>query len=114
MLPFTLTMPGYMHLEGVQMLYGRKEQYSLFWPVRGTGNGILPATGTDGCFDESGREIPCLGSRQDRELQLGSPWPQPRFVITDVLVTNKLTDLLPHNDIVQFVDIIFLNGEMCL
>ncbi len=84
----------YVHLEGARMFYGRKEQYCLFWPVRGTGNGILPATGADRCLDESGREIPCPGSGQDGELQLGCPWPQPRFVVHDGLVTDKLTDLI--------------------
>jgi len=84
----------YVHLEGARMFYGGKDQYSLFWPVRGTGNGLLPATGADRCPDESGQEIPCPGSGQDGELQMGFPWPQPRFVVNDALVTDNLTDLV--------------------
>ncbi|MDO9043093.1 MAG: DUF1566 domain-containing protein [Desulfocapsaceae bacterium] len=84
----------YVHLEGARMFYGGKDQYSLFWPVRGTGNGLLPATGADRCLDESGQEISCPGSGQDGELQAGFPWPQPRFVVSDALVTDKLTDLV--------------------
>jgi hypothetical protein len=84
----------YVHLEGARMFYGGKDQSSLFWPVRGAGNGLLPATGADRCLDESGKDLPCPGSGQDGELQLGFPWPQPRFVANDALVTDKLTDLV--------------------
>ncbi|MDD3814361.1 MAG: DUF1566 domain-containing protein [Desulfocapsaceae bacterium] len=83
-----------VHLEGARMFYGQKDQYYLFWPVRGTGNGLLPATGADRCLDESGQEIPCPGSGQDGELQSGSPWPQLRFAVQGALVTDKLTDLV--------------------
>ena len=84
----------YVHLEGARMFYGGKDQYSLFWPVRGIGNGLLPSTGANRCFDESGQVIPCRGSGQDGEWQMGSPWPHPRFAVSDALVTDKLTDLV--------------------
>jgi len=84
----------YVHLEGARMFYGGKDQSSLFWPVRGTGNGLLPATGADRCHGESGRETPCPGSGQDGELQIGHPWPRPRFAVRDDLVTDILTDLV--------------------
>jgi hypothetical protein len=83
-----------VHLEGARMFYGQKDQYYLFWPVRGTGNGLLPATGADRCLDESGQEIPCSESGQDGEVQSGAPWPQPRFVAKGALVSDKLTDLI--------------------
>jgi hypothetical protein len=84
----------YVHLEGARMFYGGKDQSSLFWPVRGAGNGLLPATGADRCLDESGKDLLCPGSGQDGELQAGFPWPQPRFVVNNALVTDKLTDLV--------------------
>jgi hypothetical protein len=84
----------YVHLEGARMFYGRKDQYSLFWPVRGAGNGLLPATGADRCLDESGRDLPCRGSGQGGELQNGFPWPKPRFEMNDDRVTDTLTDLV--------------------
>jgi hypothetical protein len=45
----------YIHMEGARMFYGRKEQYFLFWPVRGKGNTILPATGQTRCYDAAGQ-----------------------------------------------------------
>ncbi|MDO8946159.1 MAG: DUF1566 domain-containing protein [Desulfocapsaceae bacterium] len=83
-----------VHLEGARMFYGGKDQYYLFWPVRGTGNGLLPATGADRCLDESGRELPCPGSGQDGEVQSGFPWPQPRFAVQGALISDKLTNLV--------------------
>ncbi len=52
----------YVHLEGAKMFYGRKDQYYLFWPVRGTGNNILPVTGQRRCYDSLGKQIPEAGS----------------------------------------------------
>lgn len=84
----------YVHLEGARMFYGGKDQYSLFWPVRGSGNGLLSSTGADRCLGKQGDEIPCPGTGQDGELQVGVSWPQPRFVFNDGLVKDKLTDLV--------------------
>ncbi len=83
----------YVHLEGARMFYGRKDQYYLFWPVCGDGRGILPVTGQTRCYDTEGREIPCRGTGQDGELQMGSPWPQPRFIKSGDAVLDKLTGL---------------------
>jgi hypothetical protein len=83
----------YVHLEGARMFYGRKDQYYLFWPVCGDGRGILPATGQTRCYDTDGHEIPCRGTGQDGELQMGSPWPQPRFIKSGAAVLDKLTGL---------------------
>ncbi|MDD2468580.1 MAG: DUF1566 domain-containing protein [Desulfobulbus sp.] len=96
--------PGYawsVHLEGARMFYGRKNQECLVWPVRGTGNGLLPSTGQQQCFDGDGRVIECSGTGQDGGLRLGSPWPDPRFIVTDDVVQDRLTNLfwLKHADL---------------
>ena len=83
-----------IHLEGARMFYGRKDQYQLFWPVRGTGSSILPATGQSYCFNDLGNSIDCSGTGQDGELQMGYVWPQPRFVEkSDAVVCDRLTGL---------------------
>ncbi len=83
----------YVHLEGARMFYGGKDQSYLVWPVRGRGNGILPATGQTRCFDLAGREIPCEGSGQDGELRTGRAWPSPRFALEGDAVVDRLTGL---------------------
>lgn len=75
------------------MFYGRKDQYYLFWPVRGN-PANLPQTGQDRCYDSEGNEIPCPGSGQDGEFRLGVPWPEPRFEGQDELVRDRLTGLI--------------------
>ncbi len=83
----------YVHLEGARMFYGRKDQYYLFWPVRGAGIGVLPRTGQRYCYDGSGKKIPAIGSGQDGEYRYGSPWPDPRFEKNKDTVHDRLTDL---------------------
>lgn len=83
-----------VHLEGARMFYGAKDQESLFWPVRGAGNGLLPATGADRCFDASGTPVPCRDSGQDGERRTGAIWPKPRFVEGDAVVIDRLTNLV--------------------
>ena len=83
----------YVHLEGARMFYGHKEQYYLFWPVRGGENTVLPATGQRDCFDATGVKIPCAGSGQDPEHQTGFSWPQPRFEVEGDTVVDRLTGL---------------------
>lgn len=82
-----------IHLEGARMFYGRKDQYSLFWPVRGAGYDLLPQTGQRTCHDTLGREIPCPGSGQDGEHRRGFAWPQPRFSERGETVHDNLTRL---------------------
>lgn len=53
----------YVHMEGGRTFYGAKSQYYLVWPVRGEGNGILPATGQQG------------------DSPFGARWPEPRFAV---------------------------------
>ena len=82
-----------VHLEGARMFYGRKDQYQLFWPVRGKGNAVLPATGQEKCYDVSGNVIDCSGTGQDGDLLLGSTWPHPRFMEESGLIHDRLTGL---------------------
>ena len=51
----------YVNMEGGRMFYGGKEQFFLAWPVRGTGNGVLRATGETRCYDAAGTEVACPG-----------------------------------------------------
>jgi hypothetical protein len=82
-----------IHLEGARMFYGRKNQYQLFWPVRGTGNSLLPATGQLHCFDNKGKRINCSGTGQDGYFQRGQPWPKPRFTDGPDFICDNLTGL---------------------
>nr|WP_320009739.1 DUF1566 domain-containing protein [uncultured Desulfobulbus sp.] len=82
-----------VQLEGARLFYGRKDQAYLFWPVRGEGNGHVPETGQQLCFDHQGQRIACANTGQDGELRLGTAWPQPRFALKDDLVTDHLTGL---------------------
>jgi hypothetical protein len=83
----------YVHMEGARMFFGRKNQYYLFWPVCGQGNGTLPATGQRKCYDVEGSEIPCPATGQDGELQTGLAWPEPRFEVRQETVLDKVTGL---------------------
>jgi hypothetical protein len=84
----------YVHTEGGRMFYGGKNQAFLLWPVRGEGFGILPATGQKKCFDANGKEIPCPGTGQDGDFQTGARWPEPRFLVREDVVLDRLTDLV--------------------
>ncbi len=83
----------YLHTEGGRMFYGHKGQSFLVWPVAGAGNGLLPVTGQQRCFDAAGAELTCGGSGQDGELRLGAPWPEPRFSAQGGVVRDALTGL---------------------
>ncbi len=87
------TYAWYVHMEGARMFYGRKDQYCLYWPVRGVGNGLLRQSGQILCYDESGTVIPCTGCGQDGEFRHGRPWPAPRFEVLGEAVRDRLTRL---------------------
>ncbi|MCP3979406.1 MAG: choice-of-anchor C family protein [bacterium] len=54
----------------------------------------VPATGTTQCWDDAGTSIPCAGTGQDGELQLGLST-NPRFLDnSDGTVTDNLTGLI--------------------
>ena len=83
----------YVHMEGARTFYGGKSQYFMLWPVRGEGNGLLPATGQVRCFDHAGGEITCLGTGQDGEYRRGRLWPELRFQLAGDTVIDWLTGL---------------------
>jgi len=58
----------------------------------------LPWTGQAKCYNESGGEIPCVGTGQDGELQAGVDWPDPRFTVSGDCVTDNLTGLMWAKD----------------
>ena len=80
-------------MEGARMFYGGKKQPYLLWPVRGTGNGVLPSTGQTFCFDTEGQQIHCEGSMQDGEFRYGQEFPKPRFLLSGRTVLDRLTNL---------------------
>ncbi|MGB3212038.1 MAG: DUF1566 domain-containing protein [Desulforhopalus sp.] len=82
----------YVHLEGGRMFYGNKDGYYWVWPVCGPAD-RLPRTGAKHCYDERGALMSCDGSRQDGALVMGVPWPQPRFLPSEVGVLDVLTGL---------------------
>lgn len=83
----------YVHMEGARMFYGGKDQSYLLWPMRGSGNGVLSATGQDRCFDTHAQEIVCSSTGQDGELRSGRIWPAPRFIALGDRVLDQLTGL---------------------
>jgi len=83
----------YIHMEGARMFFGRKDQYYLFWPVCGRGSGVLPQTGQKQCYDTEGKPVPCGGTGHDGELRTGTKWPEPRFVVKQGTVFDRLTNL---------------------
>jgi hypothetical protein len=88
--------PGYawyIHMEGARMFFGRKDQQYLFWPVCGRGKGIVSKTGQRECYDTEGNRIFCQETGQDGELQMGLGWPDPRFVVRQETVHDRLTGL---------------------
>ena len=54
----------------------------------------LPQTGQTKCYNASGTEIPCSGTGQDGEFQVGVDWPDPRFTVSGDCVTDNLTGLM--------------------
>jgi hypothetical protein len=80
----------YIHLEGARMFYGNKEQYYLFWPVRGTPNDELS---WPGCHASIGKELPCKGSGRNGDNRLGSSRLKPRFQIKKGFAHDRLTGL---------------------
>jgi len=87
------THAWYVNMEGGRMFYGGKDQSFLVWPVRGQGNGVLPATGQTRCYNEAGDVIPCAGTGQDGEFTYGHRWPSPRFEVLRDTVIDRLTNL---------------------
>lgn len=56
---------------------------------------LVPQSGQVLCYDAAGTEIPCAGTGQDGDLQMGIPWPSPRFTDNNNgTVTDNLTGLI--------------------
>ncbi|MEA2079566.1 MAG: DUF1566 domain-containing protein [Pseudomonadota bacterium] len=96
----------YVNMEGGRMFYGGKDQSFLVWPVRGKGNGVLPATGQTRCYAETGEVISWAGAGQDSELSCGCSWPSPRFQATreEVICRTPLMRWSPFNAAHQLPD----------
>lgn len=62
----------------------------------------LPATGQTECYGMLAAEgvIPCEGTGQDGEYQMGVVWPEPRFVLNsgEGTITDRLTGLMWAQD----------------
>ena len=83
----------YVHFEGGRMFYGKKDQNYLLWPVRGSGSGVIAATGQTKCFDSDGGVVQCSGSGQDGDIRAGVLWPSLRFEQNGDAVVDRLTGL---------------------
>lgn len=70
-----------VHMEGARMFYGRKTEYSLFWPVRGVST-VLPVSGQKHCYDAT-----------SRDTQRGISIPNGRFTVRNDAVHDALTGL---------------------
>jgi hypothetical protein len=56
---------------------------------------LVPQTGQTLCYDAVGAEIPCAGTGQDGDQQMGVPWPNPRFTDNNNgTITDNLTGLI--------------------
>jgi hypothetical protein len=58
---------------------------------------LVPQSGSGQvlCYDTAGAEIPCAGTGQDGDLQMGIPWPNPRFVDNgNGTINDNLTGLI--------------------
>ena len=82
----------YVHMDGARMFYGRKDQYYLVWPVRGTSDN-LPATGQQTCYDDQGGVVQCTDLVEDGSGLTGIAWPEPRFTVEGKTVLDRLTGL---------------------
>jgi len=55
----------------------------------------IEKTGQTSCWDRWGDSIPCAGTGEDGDLQIGVDWPDPRFTDNgDGTVTDNLTGLM--------------------
>lgn len=51
-------------------------------------------TGQRTCHADDGHEVPCESSGQNASFDVGTPWPEPRFILRDDEVTDNLTGLI--------------------
>ena len=56
---------------------------------------LVPQSGQTVCYDAAGVEIPCTGTGQDADQQMGIAWPNPRFTDnSNGTITDNLTGLI--------------------
>lgn len=92
----------YIALAVAPPVFDLKMNTMRIWPVRGTSDKVA-ATGQTRCFDVWGQPVPCEGSGQDGELQMGVAHPDPRFADNgDGTVTDRLTGLVWLRDANSF------------
>jgi hypothetical protein len=86
----------YVHLGGGRIFKGMKHGSYMVWPVRSNAPGSIgiPRSGQDTCFSAAGTVVPCSDSGQDGAVQMGIPWPVPRFEEYQQTVFDKLTGLV--------------------
>ena len=95
---------------GFVLMYDKADSYDV-WPVRagqsgsfGTSAVDLPRTGQTTCYGgvSPWEAIPCTGTGQDGDLQMGVSWPSPRFSVSGECVTDNLTGLMWTKDANRF------------
>lgn len=70
------------------------------------GGAPVPKTGLAGCWDAAGQEIECGGTGQDRDVDAGEAWPEPRFSSNgDGTVSDHLTGLTWLEDADRFGEV---------
>ncbi|MBU5612669.1 Lcl domain-containing protein [Geomonas azotofigens] len=83
-------------MSGQHMIVGKTLLRSVL-PVRTnaeiSGTIRLPKTGQTSCYDNLGL-TDCAGTGQDGDLQMGEPWPYPRFTVNDQTISDNLTGLM--------------------
>ncbi len=92
-----------VHMYGAEQAYGKTSyDASIYvWPVRSGQSGEiqLPRTGQTICYDTNGSVIPCAGTGQDGDTQIGVSWPGQRFTDNnDGTVNDNLTNLMWTKD----------------
>jgi len=59
---------------------------------------VLYQTDQTGCWDASGEPLPCSGSGQDGELNIGRSWPEPRFKVAADVAVDRSSGLVWPRD----------------
>jgi len=99
--------PSYVwlvYMDGGTVESAPKSNSAYVWPVRaghsgslGTSAVDLPRTGQTTCYPSEfpyDATVPCAGTGQDGELQMGAAWPSPRYSVSGECVTDNLTGLM--------------------
>lgn len=74
-----------------------KTDSGFAWLVRGPLPGstlLIPRTGQTSCYTAQGVSTSCTGTGQDGSSLAGEPWPSPRFIPGNQMITDALTGLI--------------------